>query len=290
MNGGVDLSIIIVFYDKRKCLYNCLKSIFSYKIKYTYEVIVVNNSKKDFKKELKRYFKRVKYIKSKKNIGYGGGNNLGVKYSKGKHLLILNPDTRCQKDTINELLGFLEKNKTTAIAAPKLIDPKGNVLRLAYGKLTPTGGVFALSILNKIFPNNIFTRDYRKEKVLFSVNPSLIDAAPGSAFVIRKTIFEEIGGFDENIFLYFEEHDLGIRIQKLGYSIYLIQSALVIHEWHSKKNSSQTLKYHFLKSRYYYFKKHYGLFSALVVELFARISKIHLLLFILFLILILFYN
>lgn len=290
MNREIDLSIIIVFYEKRKYLYKCLKSIFSYKIKYTHEVIVVNNSKKDFKNEIKKYFKSVKYIKSKENLGYGGGNNLGVRFSKGKYLFILNPDTRCQKNTINELLGFLEKNKTAAIAAPRLIDVKGNVLRLSYGKLTPIGGIFALSILNRILPDNIFTKYYRKDEVLFSSNPSLIDAAPGSAFVIRKTVFDKIGGFDEELFLFFEEHDLGIRIQKLGYSIFLLQKAIVIHEWHSKKNSSQTLKNHFLKSRYHYFKKHYGLFSALVVELFTRISKIHLLLFILIIILTYSYN
>lgn len=270
----IKVSIIIVYYDGTESLFNCLDSIKKYPPSFPYEVIVVdNNEKKVIERELKKDFGWVKYIKSPRNLGYGAGNNLGAKYSRGEYILILNPDTEAKKDSINKLIYFLDRNKDVGVVAPNLIDGKGMVFQqLGSRELTPIRGIFALSFLNKIFPNNPVSRSYYLYDLPMDQRRE-VDVVPGSAFLIRRSVFQEAGGFDENIFLFFEESDLGRRIRKVGYKLFIIPDSEIFHFWKGKGNGSDKLKRIFSKSRFYYFKKHFGIFSAILVEVFARFSK-----------------
>ncbi len=272
----IKVSIIYVYYKNLEDLLRSIRSVLIQKVNFDYEIIVVDNSKE---KNVSRYIgisKKIKYVKSPRNLGYGGGNNLGFKYALGEYLLILNPDTLLKtSSTLNNLARFLDQNKDAAIVAPFLLDEDGNIsLSQGTRELTPLEGIFSLSFINKVFPNNPVSRNYfmkdiewrkRKEKVR-------LDVVPGSAFMIRSTVFNKIGGFDEHFFLYFEESDLCKKVNKIG-KIYMIPHAQVVHYGQKSKDISEKLKKIFAKSRFYYFKKHYGLHSAILVELFARFSK-----------------
>ncbi len=281
----IKISIVIVYHNGKRKLINCLDSIFKNKPTSKFEIIIVDNSKNGLSISfLNKYKSKVKYIKSERNLGYGAGNNLGVKNSSGEYIFIQNPDTLVLKGSINTLISFLNKNKDTAIVAPNLVDKNLKVFtQLGSRTLTPLRGMIALSFLNKIFPNNKISKEYYlKDKDLNKLRE--VDAVPGSAFLIRKKIFEKVGGFDEKMFLYFEESDLGKRIKGLGYRIFINPKSKVVHFWKDGQVENQKLKYIFTKSRFYYFKKHYGLMDALLVEVFANFSKYY---FALFLILIL---
>ncbi|MGB9637355.1 MAG: glycosyltransferase family 2 protein [Microgenomates group bacterium] len=288
----IKVSIVIVHYKDKQALFNCLKSIEDNKPKVSFEVIVVDNDEtKVIEDELKSRFNWVVYIKSPSNLGYGAGNNLGAKRAKGEYILFLNPDTQLKPNSVDNLVLFLDKNKDVAVVAPNLIDAKGKVFsQLGSRELTPIRGIFALSFLNKIFPNNPFSRDY----YLFDLPMNKkreVDAVPGSAFLIRKKVFVEVGGFDENIFLFFEESDLGRRIKKAGYKLFIIPDSEIFHFWKGKEKASKKIRKIFKQSRFYYFKKHFGFLSAILVEIFARFSKRIFLFFIFFVILVLFlYN
>jgi hypothetical protein len=245
-----------------------LASIKKSRQKTSYEIIVVDNS------STRLSLRGLKYIKSQRNVGYGAGNNLGASVAKGKYLFILNPDTKVLPGTIDVLVNFLEKNKKAAMVAPNLLDKKGKVFpQLGSRTLTPLRGIVALSFLNKLFPNNRISKEYwLKDMPMDKLRE--VDAVPGSAFMIRRDVFEKVGRFDENFFLFFEESDLGKRVKDAGYKIFITPKAEVIHYWDRKKKSQKVNKA-FEKSRFYYFKKHYGFFSALAVEIFAKFSKQH---------------
>jgi GT2 family glycosyltransferase len=188
-------------------------------------------------------------------------------------LFILNPDTQVLPSSVKKLTRFLDEHKKCAIVAPKQVNEKGKTIhQIGNGELTPLRAIFALSFLNKVFPNNPFSRAYwRKDKI--NNDPVQVDTVAGSAFIIRKTVFEKVGGFDENFFLYFEEQDLCKRVKELRLNIYINPKAQVIHYWQPGKPNTTLSKKIFANSRFYYFKKHYGLFKALLVECFARFSK-----------------
>ncbi len=277
MQKSPKVSIIYVNYNSGGDLIESIGSIIKSKPKLKYEIIVVDNSPKDIvSKKLKKFSDTIVYICNKQNTGYGAGNNLGISKSKSEHVFILNPDTLIGPKTIETLSRYLDRNKKAAIVAPNLIDKSGEVFKdMGSRTLTPIRSIFTHSFIYKIFPKNAIAakymlRDLPKSKLRQA------NAVPGSAFMIRKSVFEKVGMFDEIFFMYFEESDLGTRINKAGYKIFINPKAKVVHKWKSVKTGTGKLHKEFIKSRFYYFKKHYGLVWAMIVELFARVTKWHL--------------
>ncbi len=267
------LSIIIVYYGGFKNLLGLLKSIRLFKSETSYEIIVVNNKlDENIGPKVLKLYKNIKFITSSGNIGYANGNNLGAKHASGKYLLIINPDTKISIGSIDILAKFLDSNNDVAIVAPNLIYENGNFLEyIGSRKLTPLRAIFALSFINKMFPNNPISRKYFLKDIPKDVLRE-VDTVPGTAFMIRKSIFNKVKGFDTNFFLYFEEFDLCKRIRDLRLKIFINPKAIVTHDWRTGDGGKELKKY-FEQSRFYYFQKHYGIFSALLVEFFTRISK-----------------
>jgi GT2 family glycosyltransferase len=266
------VSIIIVHYKAKKELFQCLDSIRKNKTKVTYEIIVVDNDEKKIGKSAFSKYKWVNYFQSPKNLGYGAGNNLGVREAQGEYLLILNPDIEVLENSVENLVNFLDKNEDVGIVAPNLLDKNKNLFKkMGSRRLTPIRAMFVLSFLNKLIPNNRFSNEYYLKGVDKSKLRE-VDSVPGSALMIRKSVFRKAGMFDENIFMYFEEEDLGKRVKELGYKIFINPKAEIIHYWTSSKGTKK-LKKIFARSRFYYFKKHYGIFWAFIIETLTRFSK-----------------
>lgn len=270
------VSIIIVHYKAQRELIGCLRSIKASKPKVSYEVIVVDNEGRgSLKKTLKEKFSSTRYIKAPENIGFGAGNNLGAKEARGEFLFFLNPDTEAKPRTIDILVDFLEKNEKAGIVAPLLLNAHGRPYNLqGSGALNPSSGIFGLSFLNKLFPNNPISKKYwllewDKKKA------REVDVVPGTAFMIKRKLFENIRGFDERFFLYFEEVDLCKRIKGAGWKIFIEPKAKVVHLWErsTRRVGKNFIKSQFSKSRFYYFKKHYGFLWAILVHLFASLGR-----------------
>jgi len=268
------VSIIIVNYHVKKEIFSCIQSILNLKESTKFEIIVVDNSEKDeLSVDLKKKFKSVKYIKPEKNLGYGAGNNLGVKNAICEYIFILNPDTKISSGNIKSLTDFISKNKKIGAVAPQLLDFNNNVYdEQGASELTPGKAFFVLSFLNKLFKKNRFWKIYwgipwNRSK------PKEVDVVPGTAFVIRRDLFEKIGGFDEKFFLYFEEFDFCKRLREKGYKNYILPGLKIEHEWGASTKQNTSSNKYFLKSRLYYFRKNYGLFKAILLESFLRINK-----------------
>mgnify|MGYP001588910091 FL=1 len=238
------VSIIIVKYRAPRELATCLAGLKKY------HVIIVDNDKI--------------------NRGYAAGNNLGAKQAKSEYLLILNPDTVISPGAIKSLTDFLDTHPKAGIVAPLLLDPSSRPYPLqGTRELTPLTGLFALSFLNHI-PNPIsqhyWLSDWDKKE------PRQVDVIPGTAFLIRRTLFNQIGGFDEKFFLYFEEADLCRRIRRAGWEIYMYPPAKIMHHWSASTPKSPRIQAIFRASRFYYFRKHFGLTWAVIVHLICSFS------------------
>lgn len=272
------VSIIIVNYKVEKELIACIASIINSMPKVIFEIIAVDNDSESNLNESLRKFPQVRYIRSERNVGFGAGNNLGERYANGDFLFFLSPDTIVKKDSIDILFNFTIRNSKTGMAAPLLFDPKGDVYPYqGSNAFTLISAIVILSFMNKIFPNNpisrkFFHKDWNRK------NAEEFDVVPGTAFMIKKDVFEKAGMFDERLFLYFEEYDLAKRIKKLGYENYIVPKAKISHIWEASTKKRKDIDKIFSQSRYFFFKKHYGILFALVINLVSNFGKYELML------------
>lgn len=274
MDRKISLSIIIVNYKVKEELLRCIKSVIDSKPLAHYEIIVVENDvESDFTLELKKKFPQARYIKSDRNLGYGGGNNLGSKSAKGKYLFFLNPDTKILKGAINNLYNFVSTKRNVGIASPLFLDSNLNPFRSQGSEeLKPTTLVFSQSFLRKIFPNkNIYNRDIRNNWDM--KDPMMADVVPGAAMMINANLFRKIGGFEDKLFLYFEENDISKRMGNLGYSSFIVPSAKIIHLVGRSTKMLANVGDVYSKSRYYYLRKHYGILRALFAQAILSLNK-----------------
>lgn len=270
----IQISIITVNYKVEKELISCISSIIKFKPKVSYEMIVIDNDKDSkVKKELIKNFPQVKYIKSSKNIGFGSANNVGAKLASGNYLFFLNPDTIVTKNAVDTLFNFIKENSSAGMVAPLLLDPQKNIYPSQGSNLySLTSALVINSFINKVLPNNpisrkFFHKDWNKKEI------EEFDVVPGTAFMIKKSIFEKSGMFDEKFFLYFEEYDLAKRIKKMRLKNYIIPKAKVLHIWEASTKKRKDIKAIFSESRYIFFKKNYGAFFALTVNIVSGFGR-----------------
>jgi GT2 family glycosyltransferase len=268
------ISIIIVNYKVEEELLACVASIFKSKPKVKFEIIVVDNDlKSNLETKLKDEFPQVKYLKSHRNIGFGAGNNLGVKQAKGEYLFFLNPDTIVERNSVDELYNFAINNSKAGMVAPLLYSPLGKVYEnQGSDEYNFINAVTINSFINNIFPNNLVSRKFfHKNWDKKSIEE--FDAVPGTAFMIRKNLFEKACMFDPRFFLYFEEYDLAKRVKQLGYKNYIIPKSKITHVWEASTKKVGEIDRIFAKSRYLFFKKHYGIMLASIINIVSSFGK-----------------
>ncbi|NWF50117.1 MAG: glycosyltransferase [Ignavibacteriaceae bacterium] len=266
----MDLSIIIVNYNVKEFLQNLLHSIFKAGTNLNYEIIVVDNASDDGSAEIIReQFPAVKLIVNKVNLGFGKANNLAMKIAAGKYLLLLNPDTIVREDTFEKMISFFEKHKEAGLAGCKILNPDGT-LQLACRRSFPGPWTSFTKVtgLSNLFPKSkLFARynlTYLNENETYEV-----DAISGSFMMMTKEVYDKVGGFDEQFFMYGEDLDLCYRIQKAGYKVYYVPETQIIHyKGESTKRSSYDEVKFFYSAMHLFVKKH--LSSSFIVELILR--------------------
>ncbi len=236
----MDLSIIIVNYNVKEFLQNLLTSIVKASSRLLVETIVVDNASDDGSVEmLKQYFPSVKLIESSVNLGFSKANNLGLKEAKGKFILLLNPDTLVSENTFEVMINFLRQHPEVGMAGCKILNPDGT-LQLACRRSFP--GIWTsfckVTGLGSFFPKSrIFARynlTYLNENKTYEV-----DAISGSFMMIRRELYDSIGGLDEQFFMYGEDLDWCYRTQKAGHKVFYVHSTQIIHyKGESTKRSS----------------------------------------------------
>ncbi len=274
MDNRIKLSIIIVHYKNETDLFECLDSLYKQNTKIIFEVIVVDNSEDNNVQALlnAKKYQNLKYILASKNLGYGAGMNLGAKYANGKYLFVLNPDVVFKSDIISSLINKISKNDQIGIVAPLLYSTNNKIMEQGTRELTPLRALIKYSFLDKLFPNNPISKNYWVNNWKID-KLKQVDNVPGTALIIKKEVFDNVGGFDERFFLYFEEFDLCKRVREQGYKIFIDPTSRLIHKWGTSTRLLKNKDSIFKTSRFYYFKKHFGLVKALLVESFLSINK-----------------
>jgi len=227
----IDISIIILSYNTKDLLRDCLASVEKTEKKnYTLEVFVVDNASSDKSPEMvKKEFPWVKLLVSKKNLGFSGGNNLALKKAQGRYILFLNSDTKLRSDVFTHLVPFMDKNKKVGAVTVKTMLMSGKMDPDCHrGFPTPWASMSYFLGLEKLFPKNKLLGRYHK----FYLNLNKIheiDAGFGTFMFVRKKTLDEVGWWDENYFFYGEDLDLFYRIKTAGWKVIFYPEPLVVH-------------------------------------------------------------
>src|SRR3989344_4471942 len=226
----MDLSIIIVSYNTKELLVDCLRSIQKAVQFISAEVFVVDNNSSDGTVSLiKKKFPKIKLKANKHNLGFSKANNLVLTLIRGKYVLILNPDTRLMSDTIIKMIDFMQDNPQVAVSTCKVELPNGQLDRDCRRHFpTPWRAFCHFSGLSKIFAcSKIFDQYYYG--YLPDDHQHEIDSCAGAFMMIRKSAIAEVGLFDEDFFFYGEDLDWCYRFKKAGFKIVYTPITKIIH-------------------------------------------------------------
>lgn len=253
------LSVVIVNYNVKYFLEQCLNSVRRASEGLETEVFVVDNNSVDGStKMVKDKFPEVILIENKDNTGFSKANNQAIKQSKGEYVLLLNPDTVVEDDTFSSVVTFMDSHPDAGGLGVKMIDGKGNFLpESKRGLPTPAVAFFKIFGLSKFFPKSrIFGKYHLGYLDKDEVNP--VEVLSGAFMLLRKSVLEKTGLLDETFFMYGEDIDLSYRILKAGYQNYYFPETRIIHyKGESTKKGSINYVVLFYNAMIIFARKHF---------------------------------
>ncbi|MDB9525373.1 glycosyltransferase family 2 protein [Oscillatoria sp. CS-180] len=265
-----EVSIIIVNYNGCHVIVDCLHSIFAYIESPNIEVIVVDNASQDGSPELiADKFPQVKLLRQTQNWGFGTANNIGVRHAAGDSLFLLNSDTVLTDNILPALIAKLESAPDIGMVGPRLINQDGS---------------FQLSIAHEIglwgeFKTLQQVRQYRNPRNRPALaqqygSDRYVDIIVGAAMLMRRSLFETVGGFDEAFFMYFEESDLCQRVRELGYQLLYTPEVSLVHlGGYSVAQAATKMAETYRHSQRYYYQKHRPLWEQWVLERYLALKR-----------------
>ncbi|MBC8266646.1 MAG: glycosyltransferase [Flavobacteriales bacterium] len=254
------LSVIIVSYNVKFFLEQCLRSCIKATQNLEAEIIVVDNNSVDESAEMvKEKFSNIKLIHNKVNVGFSKANNQAILKAKGDFILLLNPDTLVEEDAFEKSLLFMKQQKEVGAVGVQMIDGKGVFLDESKRGIPDfKTSLFKFLGLHKIFPkskyfNHYYLGDLEKDK------RHEVDILVGAFMLLRKSVLDEVGLLDEQFFMYWEDTDLCMRIREKGYKNYYLGDIKIIH-YKGESNKRHTLSFTigFNKSMLAFVKKHFS--------------------------------
>ncbi len=263
----MDISFVIVNWNTKNLLLDCLKSIYETVKDISFEIFVVDNASTDGSVEaLAKKYPDVIIIRNSKNLGFAKANNKAFKIMKGRYALLLNTDTVLMPGAVKELFDFMESDKDAAIACGQLLNPDGSKQNSIANFPSLLTFVLNEAILRILFPEK-FPSKLKNYK-----NPIEIDSGIGACLIVRKSAMDEVGFFDESYFFFFEETDWALRMKKAGWKIFFVPSAKIIHKQGQSVGHNLKSRKLFYTSRYIYLKKWHGnLFNILKIIIIFRL-------------------
>lgn len=260
------MDIIIVNWNAGPQLKDCIDSLAGVK---DIRIIVVDNASTDGSEKAVVDHPNVKLIRSNENLGFGKACNLGAKHADGDFLLFLNPDASVFPDTLDKALAFMQnpRHADIGICGVQLMDETGHVARSCSRFPTPLGFVVHALGLDRIFPRLghsmvDWPHDETRE----------VDQVIGAFFLVRRPLFENLKGFDEKFFVYYEEVDLSKRARDIGWRSVYLADAQAFHAGGGTSNQVKARRlFYSLRSRLLYAHKHFRL-SGFALTCFATLA------------------
>ncbi len=267
----MDLSVVIVNYNVKHFLEQCLHAVFRAAHNVSIEVFVVDNNSVDGSSELIREkFPEVFLIENKNNVGFSKANNQAIRRAKGRYILLLNPDTVVEENTFEKTVAFMDQHPEAGGLGVKMIDGKGNFLpESKRGLPTPWVAFYKMFGLSKLFPKS---RKFGKYHLSYLSENEIheVDVLAGAFMLMRKETLDKVGLLDETFFMYGEDIDLSYRIQQGGYKNYYFPETTIIHyKGESTKKGSLNYVKVFYNAMVIFARKHFpggkaGVFASLI--------------------------
>lgn len=256
------LSTIIITFNTREMTLECLRTLLADTQRIDHEIFIVDNASTDGTLDaIRKEFPQVRLIANTQNKGFGAANNQAMKIATGKYFLLLNSDAFPKPGAIPTLIKELESQPDVALLGPKLLNPDGSLQLSCFKFPSPTRAWLENTWLSTLFSRNQILGDYRCWP---RDAPHHVDWLIGACMLLRRDVFEKIGGFDERFFMYAEETDWQLRMQNAGYHIALTPAAQAMHlagastDPAQPKKEKSLINEHFFHSLDLYALKHHG--------------------------------
>jgi GT2 family glycosyltransferase len=258
------LSIIILNFRTKNLLKECLRGIRMVKPALPYEVIVVDNASGDGSAEMVLAdFPEVRLVRAERNLGYAGGNNLGMKAAVGKYVMIINPDIFVAPGSFESLVAYMDAHPEVGVVGPQLLNPDGTVQQSCYRFQTPLIPLYRRTILGKLPAGKRAVAKYLMEDFDHKSERE-VDWLLGGALLVRRSAIDQVGMLDESFFLYFDDTDWCRRFWEHGWKVVYVPGSQMVH-FHQRASKggvmtlfkNKTARIH-LQSAITYFRKYHN--------------------------------
>jgi N-acetylglucosaminyl-diphospho-decaprenol L-rhamnosyltransferase len=277
MNTPNDLTILIVSWNVREYLAACLDSIHNSlnasgsSTNLTTQILIVDSASSDGTVEILResYTSRnpqIEVLAQSENVGFTRGNNIGLQAARGRYVLLLNPDTVILGDALSQLVAYMDAHPDIGIVGPHTLNTDGSHQSTRRRFPTLVTGVFESTWLQPFAPKRVLERFYALDIPDEAVAD--VDWVQGSALMLRHSVYEQIGGLDEQYTMFSEELDWSKRAKQAGWRVVYLGTARIVH--HGGKSTEQVAAHkhiYFQQSKIRYFRKFHGALAASVVRL-----------------------
>lgn len=259
------LSVVIVSYNVKYYLEQCLSSLYRSLKGIEFEIFVVDNHSKDGSVEyLSERFPNVRIIASPHNLGFARANNLAIGETRGEYVLLLNPDTVVGESTIAETLRFMDEHPSAGSLGVRMVDARGmDAKESRRGLPSPMVAFYKMSGLCARFPKSKRLGHYYMGYLPWN-SPSAIEVVSGAFCLLRKEALDMVGWLDEDFFMYGEDIDLSYRVLKGGYKNYYFPNRILHYKGESTQKSSFRYVHVFYEAMFIFFRKHYSSMSILL--------------------------
>jgi len=263
----LDISIIIVNWNTKDLLLECLESIYKTVNKITFEVWLVDNASTDESVEAaKNRYPDINVIQNERNLGFAAANNLAFKQLKGRYALLLNTDATLINNAAEELFYFMEDRPKVGISCGQLLNADGS----KQNSIANYPSLFSL-LCNETLLRILLPKKFPSKRKEYS-SPVEVDSCIGACMIVRKKAMDEVGTLDEGYFFYLEETDWAYRMKQSGWGVYFVPSARIVHAQGKSVGNNANKKIMFYRSRYYFFKKwHKGTHNTIYATVFIRL-------------------
>ena len=224
----IDVSIIIVHAFSRLLVRQTLRGIRRAAPKLNYEVIIIDNTPGCNLKEILNDFPEVRYQAMEKNIGFGSAMNVGIRQTRGKYILIFNPDIIAKPGSLEELKSFMDENEDVGMVGPKLLNPDGSLQHSCYRIPTFMIPAYRRTFLGRFNFGRRAVEDYL---MIYDNHDDTmeVDSLIGAALFTRRSALDKVGLFDEQVFMYYEDNDWCRRFWENGYKVIYHPKAQMVH-------------------------------------------------------------
>lgn len=258
-----DVSFVIVNFNTREFVLDCLRSVYQQTNGVSFEIIVVDNASADGSSAaIRAEFPKVSVIDAGENLGFGRANNLGAERAAGDYLFFLNSDTVLLNDAASILLSFLSSRPSCGICGGNLEDARGRPTH-SYRLALPS----PLSDFERFIPDRMRDRLNRNWQYNHSGKPRRVGYVTGADMFMPKSIFRSVGGFDPRFFMYYEETELTHRVVSRGYEAYSVPEARILHHKGASLESLESSRSIVFESKLLYLRIVYGDVGAAVGHL-----------------------